>query len=164
MILLILGLIFCFLFWRSFPFVYHLRMFYHIFASYFQKRLESVDEVCFFFVFVFFLLLFLVFLMLLFFSSILLQFQKTCLYFRAWPDDLDWNMHMGNSSYNKFLSSIHFSLHLLLFLILSSSRLADFARYHHFARFGLLNVAGLLVFFFSFSLSYLFLPTHLSHF
>lgn len=28
-------------------------------------------------------------------------FDETHLHFRCWPDDMDFNMHMNNSSYNK---------------------------------------------------------------
>mmetsp|Transcript_36003 Transcript_36003/g.101365 ORF Transcript_36003/g.101365 Transcript_36003/m.101365 type:complete len:195 (+) Transcript_36003:104-688(+) len=46
---------------------------------------------------------------------------ESVLTFRVYPDDLDWNLHMNNSSYNK---------------------LCDFARYSHLAVFFGRSVAG----------------------
>ena len=47
--------------------------------------------------------------------------EETIQEFRCWPDDLDWNLHMNNSSYGK---------------------IADYGRYSHFLKFFRKNVAG----------------------
>jgi hypothetical protein len=65
------GLLFAFLYLRSLPFAWHVRFFGHCLWA----RLFASRP-----------------------PSI---FEASTLSFMCWPDDIDFNLHMGNSSYNK---------------------------------------------------------------
>ena len=85
------SLVFLFFFWRGLPLAYHVRVLLHV--LYARLLLPRPGSWC----------------------------EETVLHFRAWPDDLDWNRHMNNSSYNK---------------------LCDIGRIAHLARFFDANVNG----------------------
>ena len=88
------AVIFVLLYWRSLPFVYHLRFLFYVALGKWRgrcaKRPANVQE-------------------------------ESTLSFRVYPDDVDFNLHMGNSSYNK---------------------LCDFARYYHFCALGFGQISG----------------------
>jgi acyl-CoA thioesterase FadM len=86
-----LGLLFLVLFWRGMPLAYHIRVLLHVVYARLLVPRPSKWN------------------------------EETVLSFRAWPDDLDWNMHLNNSSYNK---------------------LCDIARIAHLSRFFSANVNG----------------------
>ncbi len=93
-----LLILFAVLYARSFPFAYHIRFAYYVLrARLAQVPRDKRRELSPF------------------------AFQSV-LHFRCWPDDVDFNLHMGNSSYNK---------------------LSDFARYAHLVKMGFSgNVSG----------------------
>ena len=83
--------VFILMYWRSLPLAYHLRFLWYIIRGKFLTRRPPTVH------------------------------GETELQLRCWPDDVDFNSHMGNSSYNK---------------------VCDFARYHHLCAMGFGQISG----------------------
>ena len=85
------GVLFALCYWRSLPGAYHLRFLWYVLRGKLLTRRPGTVH------------------------------GETELSLRCWPDDADFNWHMGNSSYNK---------------------VCDFARYHHLCAMGFGQISG----------------------